>query len=356
MKKFISFLCSLIILVVILTAGAYFFVLSQSKPVLKKSENTESARIEVHSGDSVKKISSVLKEKNLIRNEKIFYACARKPFIMNYLFMNEDEDNSIPQTFVLKSGIYYIDPSMSILQILQHLSSGRQEYVSVSIPEGFTLNKIASLLEEKEICSKESFIAVCHDTSFLLKNHISLESAEGFLFPDTYFFIPNSDAESIASEMISTFFKRISTLINVDSVTQKELNDLVILSSIVEREYRVKEEAPLIASVFKNRLRRNIGLYSCATVVYILTEIEGRPHPSRILISDTKIDNPYNTYKYAGLPPGAISNPGLTALDAVVNAPKTGYYFFQVKDAAKGTHVFTATFDEHIENHNLSTK
>ena len=91
----------------------------------------------------------------------------------------------------------------------------------------------------------------------------------------------------------------------------------------MKKEYKVPSEAPLIASVFKNRLRRNIGLYSCATLVYIITEINGEPHPDRILIEDTKIDNPYNTYKWAGLTPGAISNPGLIALKAAANPPKT---------------------------------
>ena len=88
----------------------------------------------------------------------------------------------------------------------------------------------------------------------------------------------------------------------------------------------------------------------------MLTEIEGRPHPERILIEDTKIDNPYNTYKWAGLPPGPISNPGLVALSASAKTPKTDYYFFQVSDPAAGRHVFTRDFDEHIQSHSLYTK
>jgi UPF0755 protein len=87
-----------------------------------------------------------------------------------------------------------------------------------------------------------------------------------------------------------------------------------------------------------------------------LTEIEGRPHPDRILLEDTKIDSPYNTYKWAGLTPGPISNPGMVALKAAANPPKTNYYFFQVADANEGRHVFTTTFDEHKASHNLSTK
>ncbi|MCQ2573308.1 MAG: endolytic transglycosylase MltG [Treponema sp.] len=362
MKRISIFLCSLLFLVILIVGGSLAFVYSQSRPVISKTSSSSSSsnqiektRIEIHSGDSVKKTALLLKEKNLIKNDMVFYAFARKPELMKFFFKNTETENSI-SNFVLKSGMYYVSPDMDIPEILSLLSSGQQEYVSVSIPEGWTISKIGNLLEEKEICPKEDFIKICHDTNFLIKNHISLDSAEGFLFPDTYFFIPNSDAEKIASEMITTFYKKISTLLDVNSITQKELEDIVILSSIVEREYRVAEEAPLIASVFKNRLRHNIGLYSCATVVYVLTEIEGRPHPSRILIEDTKIDSPYNTYKWAGLPPGAISNPGLTSLNAVINAPKTNYYFFQVKDVAKGTHVFTSTFDEHVENHNLTTK
>lgn len=353
MKKLTLFLSSLFGLILVLIGCAFGYVYFQSQPVAKPDSGAEKIRFEVHSGDSVKKIALKLKEQGIIKNDSLFYVFARKPELLKLVCKNTDNH---PANYVMKSGMYYPSADMTLPEIFSLLSSGQQEYVTVSIPEGYTITKIAGLLEENGICSKEDFISTCHNTSFLMKNGISLESAEGFLFPDTYFFVPSTPAENIAAELISTFFKKISTLIDVDTITNRELNDIVILSSIVEREYRVKEEAPLIASVFKNRLRHNIGLYSCATVVYVLTEIEGRPHPSRILIEDTKIDSPYNTYKWAGLPPGAISSPGLTALNAVINAPKTNYYFFQVKDSAKGTHVFTSTFDEHVENHNLSTK
>ena len=93
----------------------------------------------------------------------------------------------------------------------------------------------------------------------------------------------------------------------------------------LEKEYKVASEAPLIASVFKNRLRYNIGLYSCATIIYIITEELGLPHPGQVKYTDLKIDSPYNTYLYAGLTPTPISNPGLVALDAAINTPKTNY-------------------------------
>ena len=121
------------------------------------------------------------------------------------------------------------------------------------------------------------------------------------------------------------------------------------MASIVEKEYKVASEAPLIASVFKNRLRYNIGLYSCATIIYIITEEQGLPHPGKVTYKDLKIESPYNTYLHAGLTPTPISNPGLVALDAAINTPKTSYYYFRVDDEAKGTHVFTTDFDEHRE-------
>ena len=107
--------------------------------------------------------------------------------------------------------------------------------------------------------------------------------------------------------------------------------------------------APLIASVFRNRLKHNIGLESCATVEYIITEIEGRPHPGFITGQDLKIDSPYNTYKWAGLPPGPISNPGLVALDAAMHAPQTDYYYFLLKDPSKGEHHFSRSLIGHNE-------
>jgi len=119
------------------------------------------------------------------------------------------------------------------------------------------------------------------------------------------------------------------------------------LASIIEREYRIDDEAPLIASVFKNRLKKNIGLYSCATVEYIITEIKNKKHPKRLFYDDLKVQNPYNTYINAGLPPGPISNPGFTALHAACNPAKTDYFYFRLIDADNGTHIFTRTFDEH---------
>jgi len=119
------------------------------------------------------------------------------------------------------------------------------------------------------------------------------------------------------------------------------------MASIVEREYRADDEAPLIASVFYNRLKRNVGLESCATLEYIITEIQNKAHPEYITLDDEKINSPYNTYKWAGLPPGPISNPGKIALEAAFHPAKTSYMYFVLKDAQAGRHFFSRDLSEH---------
>lgn len=351
MKKLLIVLLIFLLLIAGGALAGIGLIKNMAAPVSAEDDGTK-VRIEIPSGMSVNGAASLLAENQLIKNEKLFYYAARYPQLKSFLYGKEAGQTD----FVLRSGIYYVSPTMNIAEIQELLSSGQQEYIKVSLPEGLTISKIAAELEENRICNASDFISVCKSPAFAAKNNIPSESAEGFLFPDTYFLTAGMDAQSVAQLMVDNFFAKIKEIPTLAQMNEADLYQTVILASIVEREYRVEDEAPLIASVFKNRLRRNIGLYSCATVEYILTEIEGRPHPERILIEDTKIDNPYNTYKWAGLPPGPISNPGLVALKACANTPKTDYYFFQVVDPAAGRHVFTRDFDEHIQSHSLYTK
>jgi UPF0755 protein len=149
--------------------------------------------------------------------------------------------------------------------------------------------------------------------------------------------------------MADTFFKRLAEL-QPDSLalSPAELNKRVIMASIVEREYRVDEEAPVMAGVFYNRLRIGMALQSCATVEYVITEIQGRPHPERLYERDTEIRSPYNTYLVPGLPPGPISAPGTVALDAAFNPAPSDYLYFRLVNPAEGRHYFSHTLDDHI--------
>jgi UPF0755 protein len=157
--------------------------------------------------------------------------------------------------------------------------------------------------------------------------------------------------------MADTFFKRLAEIepsaVEMDPV---DLHNRVIMASIVEREYRIGEEAALMAGVFYNRLSIGMALQSCATVEYVITEIQGRPHPLVLYTRDTEIPNPYNTYIRPGLPPGPISSPGKLALDAAFHPQKNDYLYFRLVDPAGGKHYFSRTFDDHIRAGTLYVK
>lgn len=305
---------------------------------LDSKENAVSVRVEIPSGTSTKRISEILAENNLIRSKLLFYFAARYPFVFGGKL-----------NFSLKSGVYSLNTNMSMKDILIIIDSGKQEFIKVSFPEGLTARKIASILDKNKVCIFDDFMNAVKSKDLLNKYGIIAESFEGFLFPDTYFFNPSMNGLDVVEMMVKNFFSKIKQISQLDSKNVSEFYDDIILASIVEREYRVASEAPLIASVFKNRIEDGVGLYSCATIEYIITEIQGKPHPDVITYEDLKINSPYNTYKWAGLTPTPISNPGLVALDAAVNTPKTDYYYFTLTDASKGIHTFSKSFKSHTK-------
>ena len=308
----------------------------------KKNERTE--RIEVPSGMKIRTFADMLEKKQLIRNGQIFYLAARYPILGKIAGC---------RTIRLESGIYKIKSSMNTAEIFKLVSSGKGDYIRVSFPEGLTVSKTAKRLEAAGICSAADFISAAKDSTLISKYNIGEKTLEGYLFPDTYFFTSGLDAHDIADIMVKNFFKHVDKIPTLEALSQKDFKQTVILASIIEREYRIDSEAPLIASVFRNRMKKNIGLYSCATIEYILTEIEGKPHPDVITYKDLETNSPYNTYKWAAIPPGPISNPGMTALLAAAEPAQTNYYYFRLIDPDTGRHVFTTDFSEHIKEGTL---
>lgn len=326
-----------VVAVLICILIAYWFYVQ--KPVTSEAESY-SAKIRVPTGMSVREAADELEKNKVIRSGEAFYIAARFRLF----------DGGKP--FTLKSGVYEVKSSMALHDVYALIQSGAQEYITVQIPEGLTMSKIGTLLEEKGVCSKSDFKDACTSKELLSEYTIPADSFEGYLFPDTYFFTPDMEGQAVVRKLVDTFRMRVATIKSLEKYTSQQLHDVVILASIVEREYRVDSEAPIIASVFTNRIKQHIGLYSCATIEYIITEIEGKPHPERITYDDLKIDNPYNTYKWAGLTPGPISNPGLVALRAAAEPAKTNYFYFVLTNAEKGTHTFSSNFDTHIAAEN----
>lgn len=318
------FVSSIFILLLAITLSLYIL----HSPVSNKE--SESILFSVPRGSSVRSIVDSLADNKLIRSAR---------FAQLYVRFSKDS---------LKAGTYRIYPSMSLKEILSIISSGKQESLRITIPEGLSLLKTAKHIADSGLISEEDFILAASDPQILSFFGIKGDTAEGYLFPDTYFFSFGDTAPIIVEMMIKNFFYRIATIpsLNENSI---DLFQTVILASIIEREYRLVEEAPLIASVFSNRLKIGMGLQSCATVEYIITEIQKKPHPTRLLVSDLEIPSDYNTYLWAGLPPGPICSPGLVALSAAFNHPKTGYLYFRLTDPEVGSHAFTRSLDEHVK-------
>ncbi|MGN0728242.1 endolytic transglycosylase MltG [Treponema sp.] len=333
-RKTVVFFTWVLAAVALLAVGLFALWSYLCAPV-DMAGNLRVERVVVPAGMSVRDVSNLLAEKGLVKSAGAFYYAAR--------FSVFDRENP----FCLRSGSYLLDTSMGMKALYRILQSGESENFSVVVPEGFTMSKIARLLEKDGVCSADDFLASCRKAELLEKYGIPAQSFEGYLFPDTYFFIPQMDSDAVVSTMAENFFSRIDSIPEMKGLSGEKLHNLVVLASVVEREYRIESEAPLISSVFTNRLRNGIGLYSCATIEYILTEIMGRPHPDRITYNDLKIDSPYNTYKWAGLPAGPISNPGLVALSAAAAPAETDYYFFVLADSETGRHVFSRNFDQH---------
>ncbi len=286
----------------------------------------------VRPGENLRQISARLQRDGLVRSALFLRAVAR---------LTRTQGS-------YKSGYFRLLPGDTALDVHNLLVSGYQEQVKVTIPEGWTLKKIAAHLEAKGIGTRAEVLAASSSPELLARLKIPAGNLEGYLFPDTYFFPPGYPAEAILEQMVLNFFDRLGELDpQARALPPRELHEKLILASIVEREYRLQEEAPLIASVFVNRLRYNIGLESCATLEYIITDLEDRPHPRYLTEEDKRIRSPYNTYLWAGLPPGPISNPGRVALAAALHPARTNFYYFVLKDAESGQHYFSDSLKQH---------
>jgi UPF0755 protein len=329
----IGLLC---VLLVVAGSATFYFLNLPTDAV-----DAGSSIFEVHKGESVNRISHRLQENNLIHSSLLFRLISK---------VRQTEKD-------IKAGKYRIEESSSTVRIHDLLVSGRQILKKVTIPEGWTFDEIAVRLEEENIVDGEQFRKVCTSEDFLASMNIPAPSVEGYLFPDTYYFSQNVGAKSVATHLIETMMDTIETIEpEYKQMTSRELHQKVIVASIVEREYRLEEEAPIIASVFYNRLHADMGLDSCATIEYIITEIQDKPHPSYLTYEDLKIESPYNTYLYAGLPPGAICNPGKTALEAAFHPADTDYWYFVLKNPQSGRHHFSEDISEHNRARRLYLK
>lgn len=315
-RLFIMALCA----IVFITAG--FFAYFAYSPV---GRSGYVVTVEIPKGMHFYQIVNLLDEKGLVKNKLFFYILSLAK----------------GSARVIRAGEYEFSGSLSPIEIIDKLVRGNLKYYMVTIREDTTLKEIAEQLAALRLVKKEEFIKAAHDKAFLASLHIAGNSAEGYLYPETYNLDRSMGEREIIRIMVGQFWKMFdSTLQNRAIELGMTIDEVVTLASLIGKETGVPEEKPLISAVFHNRLRRGMKLQCDPTAVYNVVAFGGvikRRHLS--------LDHPYNTYRINGLPPGPIANPDITSLRAALYPAKVNYLYF-VSDN-NGAHVFSSSLTEH---------
>lgn len=279
----------------------------------------------LHPGFTTRKIASELKAVGVIRNERAF-------LIWHYL----DRRHS------LKAGEYLFEKTASLKDIHSRLVHGDIFVHTVVIPEGYTMFDIAAAIEQAGLGTREDFLKIAQrDTELIQDLAPEARTLEGYLFPDTYEFTRTQSMHDIVTAMVH-HFRQVAGAIGLNS----DVDQTVIMASIVEKETAAPDERPLVASVYYNRLTRRMALDADPSVIY--AELLAGTYQGALHHDDLQIKSPYNTYRYPGLPPGPIGNPGRSSLEAALH-PAISEYLYFVSDA-NGHHRFARSLEEHNRN------
>jgi UPF0755 protein len=247
----------------------------------------------------------------------------------------------------LQAGEYRFDQAMSPRQVADKIARGDVYVHPITFREGLTIRQMAALYESKGLGEAKAFIAAASNPALIRELDPAARDLEGYLFPDTYALPRRTTAEQLVARMVASFTKALTADV-VDRAAARglSLRQLVTLASIVEKETGKSEERPLVAAVYSNRLRIGMGLQCDPTVIYAL-ERAGK-YDGNLTREDLQFDSPYNTYRYAGLPPGPIASPGRASLEAAASPAPVPYIYFVSKN--DGSHAFAETLDEHNQN------
>ncbi|MGA7624500.1 MAG: endolytic transglycosylase MltG [Candidatus Acidiferrales bacterium] len=311
-------------------AGAGWLDSQISRPY--RGHRPEKVFVDIPHGTSRWDIAGILRHDDVIRNRLAFA-------LLSFWHVRDP----------MQAGEYYFDHPVTSREVFWQLAQGRIFVRTVTLPEGWTMFDIAAELDREGVCTREDFLAATEDASLISDLAPEAHNLEGFLFPSTYQFTRHTTCQQTVKRMVQNF-RAVWESLNSPAPATPPVNltpsQIVTLASLVERETPQKDERPLVAGVFYNRLKKGGTLQCDPTVAYAL-ELLG--HPVKIVHSkDLEIDSPYNTYKYPGLPPGPIANPGEASLRAALLPSQTDYLFFVAND--NGGHFFSKTLAEHNRN------
>jgi UPF0755 protein len=339
----------LLALVVLLGVGAWLLsetpasLVNEEPPRIGPTPSSDATTVivQVEEGDDAEAIGRKLEDAGVVESGRRFQVLTALMGLGNEL----------------AAGEYEFELGESTLTVVSRISQGVTSPLVVTVREGLRQEEIAALLEERDVITADEFTRALADTytaSFLSELPAGA-GLEGFLFPATYGFSHETTGHDVVQQFVNAFDQRyretlLPLLPQPDGLT---LHETVTLASIVEREARVPEERPVIASVFLNRLEQGLPLQADPTVQYALgndpaSVAQYGYWKAGLTLADLAIDSPYNTYENIGLPPGPIANPGLDSMVAVLQPADTDYLFFVARP--DGSHVFAQTLEEHRQN------
>ena len=324
-KKIVNVTTIIVIMIIIITIWQCFKIVDT--PLKIKDEEI----IEVAEGDSFYGVLNKLSEEDKIKNEFL---------VKLYLKIRGIKPEVL-------AGTYKLDKSMTLDEIITLLSNDSTiGKIYITIPEGYTIDDIEAELVENNICSSEDFINSVKNSdlpAYVSNNPNKRYNLEGFLFPDTYSFNENENADFVVKTMINRFeevWQELVQSLNL-SIADDEIEKIVNVASIIEKEAVVDSERSLISSVIYNRIAIEMPLQIDATVIYSYGY-----HIEKMYEKHLEIDSPYNTYMYYGLPIGPISNPGRASLMAALKPEKTDYLYYLLE--SEYTHYFTDNYDDFL--------
>ena len=328
-KKIISFT---FILLLICSGLIYelYSIIYQSNILLPN--NTEKEYIYIPTNADFNTVVNKLSENGLLINVNSFkWLAKQKQYDIN-----------------IKPGKYRINRKLNNNELINLLRSGQQDPINVTFNNVRNIEQLASNISLQIEADSTCIIEAIYDTNFLNKYSMNIENIACLFIPNTYQFYWNTSAEQFLQRMVREY----NSFWNSERKSKlKEIglspSEVSILASIVEKEQNIKlDERPIIAGLYLNRIRKNMKLESDPTLIYAIGDFS----INRVLNKDKKIESPYNTYKYKGLPPGPICIPSINAIDAVLNSVSHKFIFMCAKEDFSGYHNFAKTYTKHLIN------
>ncbi len=330
-KKSILPLIIIVLLAVILTFAAFKMMSTD----IGRGTAGESITVDIPEGSNVDDIAQILEENNVIDSAAHF----------KFLCKINDEGSGF------KFGTYTFEGGSDFYTITAKLNSGDAEdnSIHITVKEGMWLSEIAQAVAEGGLCDVDEFMKAAdsrdYDYDFVKDIPDRDNLLEGYLYPETYYFMPDTTAYDIVNTMLNQFDKVCSEndIYSKVNNTDKSLDEIVTIASLIESEVKYEEERPVVASVIYNRLKENMKLQIDASVIYSLGE-----RVTRVLYKDLENENQHNTYYVDGLPIGPICSPRAASLIAAAEPADTNYLYYVVEDSVTGQHYFTDDYDDFL--------